>query len=511
MSSETMGTAEGVRSRTFAHVGELDRHCWGLVCGWAERSTVGVARDGLDYAELLRKRLMPRVASALREGLERPPWLTAELESLAARPRRGSGVSESQSAGRSTRLRQLITAATRLARSYRYRTPPRSCLFLANVLERWDRTLFSLGRRYRFVITGRSPLRALKNHPWVTKADVRARLHDGDESFAASVIDELGRILLREGVALSEDDLTLLRSDLVDIILIRRIAEAEFEAVRPSGILMATDNCPPNLVYVLLARSRGIPTLMMQHGLDCDLYVYDQAVASHHALWGEARRTRYGNQSPSWNPVTCITGNPEWDTLKANSTMLDPHRGDWGWLTRPHALSHCYVPSRHPAEGLAIFETLLDCLDRHPERRLVVRAHPADHPELYAERAVTRGMADRVELHRGDLSKFFDRVSVIITEDSTAGLDAFLRGRVVVHAHYAMSPPVVPFVEYGAALPGFSPAELSKSLDRCTRLSLAEKAALGAGVGEFISDHAGPGDGAAGARWAAFVRDVVGG
>ena len=70
-----------------------------------------------------------------------------------------------------------------------------------------------------------------------------------------------------------------------------------------------------------------------------------------------------------------------------------------------------------------------------------------------------------VEIVRGgSIHGLLSESSVVITEDSTAGMEAMFWGKVLIHAHFAQSPPVMPFVEYGASLPAFSGEMLFESL-----------------------------------------------
>ena len=78
-----------------------------------------------------------------------------------------------------------------------------------------------------------------------------------------------------------------------------------------------------------------------------------------------------------------------------------------------------------------------------------------------------------------------------------------LAGRTLVHAHFAGSPPTMPFVDYAAALPGFCPEQLVESLVSPPTRDLRP------GQQRFLDAFAGPRDHQATSRFATFVEEVL--
>jgi len=139
----------------------------------------------------------------------------------------------------------------------------------------------------------------------------------------------------------------------------------------------------------------------------------------------------------------------------------------------------------------------------------MIKPHPAEGLDVYRTRLVDSEIADRVAVSGRRIEKLLNRAKLVITEDSTAGMDAMFAGKIVVFAHFAASEPVTPFAEYGAALPAYGPNRLHKALTDASNMSPEALDHMRAAQRTFIEDHAGPRDGRAGDRFVAFVSRVL--
>ena len=308
-------------------------------------------------------------------------------------------------------------------------------------------------------------------------------------------------------ITLMSCDKAMLRTQISTLTSHVKYVRAELETLEPDAIIVHGDNHPPFQAYVLSARKMGIPVIMLQHGLDCEHRYLDEAYASNIAVWGGERLTRYRNKS-IWQPHISVTGNPEYDCLRPPS-KIDPAGNYWLWLTRPHTPEKCYAPSRTPDEGLALFYALIDAVKKSPGSRLVIKAHPYDYAALYGRLILEQGLHDVVEISGQTVQELVPHASLIITEDSSAGLDALFAGKPVVHAHFVESAPVIPFVEYGAALPGFTKEQLVESILRISAFDYEQAQGFLAGQVQFIRDFAGLCDGNAGKRFVQYVSEII--
>lgn len=311
----------------------------------------------------------------------------------------------------------------------------------------------------------------------------------------------------RFGITLLEGDARILHDQVLHLTALVKSVRRELETIRPDAILVHGDNHPPFQAYVLAAREMGIPSIMLQHGLDCEQRYLDEAYASAIAVWGPARAHRYRERS-NWQPNIAVTGNPEYDHLRA-PVKISTSGDYWLWVTRPHTPQKCYAPSRTPEEGLTILYALIEAMKKSPDVRLVIKPHPSDYRDLYAAIILSQGLQGKVELSTGNIQELITRAALVITEDSTAGLDAMFAGKLIVHAHLAECLPTMPFVDYGAALPGFSKEQLIDSLLRAGTLRYSESQKYLPGQISFLSDYAGICDGGACDRFVEFVGNQL--
>jgi hypothetical protein len=189
-------------------------------------------------------------------------------------------------------------------------------------------------------------------------------------------------------------------------------------------------------------------------------------------------------------------------------TAVDHDSGGdyWLWLTRPHNPSRCKLASDDPSAGIQILNTLFTALRAQPNRQLRIKPHPNDYDWIYQQLISRNKLGDRVMIDRRPLQIVLPQASVVITEDTTAGMDAMFFRKPMVHVRFSDTAPVLPFVEYGAALPAFDSNELLASVamvdsrgpnNRCQAMS------------RFLLDHAGPCDGGAAQRLTELILDVA--
>ncbi|MEM1013387.1 MAG: hypothetical protein AAGI46_14345 [Planctomycetota bacterium] len=137
----------------------------------------------------------------------------------------------------------------------------------------------------------------------------------------------------------------------------------------------------------------------------------------------------------------------------------------------------------------------------------MIKPHPNDYAKLYEGMAGEMSLQARVEVSRDNLEQHLSWCDLMISEDSTAGLEGLIAGKPLIHAHFASSPPVLPFVAYGAAASGFD-AESLKAAIGVAAAGKMQQSHLGRL--RFIDDSAGPMDGQAGGRLTALIRELAG-
>jgi hypothetical protein len=125
---------------------------------------------------------------------------------------------------------------------------------------------------------------------------------------------------------------------------------------------------------------------------------------------------------------------------------------------------------------------------------------------------VQAGLSDRVHFQegRGKLSNLLDDAGVVFSEDSTAGMEAMFYGKPLIHTHFANAPPSLPFVKYGAALPGFNRRDMRESLEKLRSCDSSLKNSLTVGQQHFLNDYAGPLDGGSRQRVCETIQEILG-
>ena len=205
-----------------------------------------------------------------------------------------------------------------------------------------------------------------------------------------------------------------------------------------------------------------------------------------------------------------VTGNPEYDHLRRPERILTT--GDYLlWVTRPHTPLKCCLPSRRPLEGLKIFDALISVLRQLRKCRLVIKPHPADYAEIYKQRALLSDMSDRVEISNQPLQELLPKSRIVLSEDSTAGLEAMFFGKPLIHVHFAQSQPVMPFVEYGAAVPAWHAEMLLDAIQGLLEMDLPKQRRMIDGQREFLLAFNGPCDGRAAERLQGYVQSMLSG
>jgi CDP-glycerol glycerophosphotransferase (TagB/SpsB family) len=143
------------------------------------------------------------------------------------------------------------------------------------------------------------------------------------------------------------------------------------------------------------------------------------------------------------------------------------------------------------------------------EPAVVVKLHPAEHPELWRKELVAAG-AENITLLTGDpIHHVLVASDVVITSFSSAGLEALMLGVPLIVLTDAERASEMKYVERGAAVPA-SIATLPRAVaeviaDASVRAGVARSAAA------FVRDYAGELDGRASERVLDVIREVAAG
>jgi hypothetical protein len=495
----------------------IDQFAWQAIRTWPVAAGFDPICDGLDFEQLTRWSLWDKVGRAIRAETD-PEAFRLEEKTVVHRDWYSDTVNQrSSSPLGSFKPLVFLSRLKEKAAIFRGRGVAqkqaedwlgwsRPAIYIPHPSARLERAAAGLmGRGFPVIVSDPTELVGYAGAHHFQRADRKNR---HDTKVARRLHAAVSTGLNKQGISLLPYDSKLLFHQIEDQLLRIDRATDALAFFSPAALLLHGDNHAPYQEYVAVARCQGIPTMTFQHGLDCERYYLDDVYASTIAVWSENRRARYEKDSGR-QPAMRVTGNPAFDHISSLPGKIDPIGEYMLWITRPHTSKFCYSPSRQPKEGLAILDALLDTLAKSPRRRLIVKAHPQDYRTLYRDRIDERDLTDRAAVSGSDLKSLLPNAKIVISEDSTGGLDAMLQGKILIHAHFAESAPVLPFCHYGAALPGFSKEMLAESLEKAEFLSSSELEEMLAGQRLFINHFAGELDGLAAGRQLAFFEEIM--
>lgn len=494
---------QSVASSSTIAPAELDAFTWGAICGWPGRSGIEVVRDGIDYGALSRCFLWDKVPRAIRA--QGSPEKFAFEQNLLDQVRQTAASAPYPQWKQQIKrpFHSLSRLASEASLRFSRATRGEPVLFVPRQHGYLRSTLAALSKRSDIRLV--APFEHGANSP-VSRFQLW-RSPQADPAFAEQLSLGIVRGLQAFDIELLAADKATLKQQLLQQASWVRQAEAELAIARPQALLTFADNHTPLQEYVAVANRENIPTIVLQHGLDCERYCLNEAYATVIAVWGSARKQRYETESAQ-QPRIVVTGNPEFDSLRLPAQM---HEGkdSWLWATRPHGSNKCYLPSRSPQEGLDILNALLSALEQMPTASLTIKPHPLDYIGLYSAQIKERGLGDRATITSDPLQTCIAQADLVISEDSTAAVEAMFFGRSVIHAHFAPSPPVLPLVQYQAALPANNPETLLASLHLAQSASAAARKTMLNGQQRFVYDYIGCLDGLACQRVTDLIEQVV--
>ncbi|MBD3882069.1 hypothetical protein IFO70_09895 [Phormidium tenue FACHB-886] len=485
---------------------EVDRRAWEAICNWSEHGKVEVVREGIDYSHLIRSFLWDKVSRAVRQQCD-PDQFEFEAQLLAPvhlplTPARQAALPLLE------RLKRPVISLFAVRDAIRLKAQSRKpVLFVPYRNARLGTTITTLHQSAQAAVVV-PYARTVKHDIGIPVRLPRRSSSSADIKYAGLLYEGVVRGLQAFDIALLPQDAETLKGQILSQVRqIRAVAE-DLAFLLPQAILVFSDNHFPMQSYVHVARREGIPTIMLQHGLDCEHYCLEEAYASVIAVWGKARQQRYQQHSVRQPDRLQITGNPEYDHLHLPE-KIDTSGDYWLWVTRPHTPNKCFSPSRSPHEGLDILAAFLPVLRQLPDQQLVIKPHPYDYTNLYQDYIDRNGLMHQVKLATASVPTLLPNASLVISEDSTAGLEAMFWGKRVIHAHFAACPPTVPFAAYDAALPAYSAEMLQMALAQVQQLTPVQHSQMLQGQRSFLEDYAGVCDGLAHQRILSLITEVV--
>ncbi len=251
--------------------------------------------------------------------------------------------------------------------------------------------------------------------------------------------------------------------------------------IRPASFVVRQDITPLYRSMCQVLRSRGIPVVVIQHGILsrdlAGLYVMPK-VGDIQAVWGEYYRKWHTDRGkPAESQV--VTGFPRYDGL-FNLPPLDRDRLSRQFGLDPK-LKVALVATewfeadtyRHTVEEEENYIRLvLRSLKVHGDIQIVVKLHP-DSQDMYrrivSEIAAQEGV--KAVIAKDSLWDLIRLSSFVIVSTSSVCVEALILGKPVISVNLADEKDISGLVQDGLAIGAYSEDEIKKSIRKCMEVA----------------------------------------
>ncbi|MDB5890651.1 MAG: hypothetical protein JWP47_1482 [Polaromonas sp.] len=250
-------------------------------------------------------------------------------------------------------------------------------------------------------------------------------------------------------------------------------------------LVVATNSPRAERAAIFAAGRLGIPSACV-----VDLFAVDEAAwigrpgyANRVCVLNDAVRERLVAAGRDPREIV-VTGNPAFDKLQLETTIragraLRQAQGWNGvqvvvWASQPEPASHPSVPARggDPSLPGRIERALMRWVSTASDRVLVVRRHPSEPaPSEVTPEARIYGDGRQFDLH-----PLLHAADVVVTMNSTVGVEAHLAGLPVVQVLGSLFDDSVPLARFGMAVACTDPADLGVMLDDIVRRQPCQRA-----------------------------------
>lgn len=231
-----------------------------------------------------------------------------------------------------------------------------------------------------------------------------------------------------------------------------------------SLIIAHADNHPSPIYWIIAAKIVKIPTLMLQHGLDCEPYFLEDAYSDYIAVWGNSRKERYELNSRVLPKEIRIIGNPNYDKLSLGSSEYRLNNDNLviGYIGRPHGIEKSYFSFRDSKLGNKIVHDLNIVAEKYPHLKIVCKLHPYDDKSQYKDMELN----DNIMFSEDNIEEFLQKVDIVFSEDSTSAVESLIHGKPLFLLNYENTTPIVDLLKYNAGIQISNTKELESNVEK---------------------------------------------
>jgi SAM-dependent methyltransferase len=262
------------------------------------------------------------------------------------------------------------------------------------------------------------------------------------------------------------------RDNIPRVISNIHMLEALVEVKKINLAVMRNDVKETEMALVFALRLRGIPSLVVQHGVFADNKT-KKLSADAFAAWGQASLDLYRGSADSCKRCV-ITGNPNFDFLLGwrpkvsrqelfGQLGLDENKGLVLLVTQQiHKLS-AYLSDDL---CLAMADRVLSAMRNFPDKQTVIKIDPYEDLSVYRRLVREKSFKGSAAVKDVDIFTLMYFCDAVIIFNSTAGLETMFFGKPLITVNLTKRQDTVGYAQKQAALEARNEEELLAALDR---------------------------------------------
>jgi hypothetical protein len=241
--------------------------------------------------------------------------------------------------------------------------------------------------------------------------------------------------------------------------------ENKLKIIKPDYIVLGLDSLPIDRAVIWAAKKLGIPTLVVQHGLeDSHMSLFDYKEADYILVWGEYFKYLYVKQVARRPEDIYISGYPYLIDKNYENKISDN-------------LTLCYLGQNYEKYNKDLLKIKLETIKqlslacKKAKLKFIYRPHPGDDRELLKERLLGICFSPKEEI----IEDTFKKANIFVSSCSTSLVESSMRGKISLQL---MNYPVESdnFEELGACHKSFKTiTELEKYLEKISNSANLEE------------------------------------
>lgn len=239
------------------------------------------------------------------------------------------------------------------------------------------------------------------------------------------------------------------------------VAKEEIKRITPSLFVSTNDLNPAASIFVYTCRKNKIPTLMLQHGMICN-FPLSNFISDKIGVWGDYTKKVLVKKLKRNPNSIIVTGSPFFDQAyphyqyKAKFEGLKKKEKTLGILTTIYG---------SPKKEIKVLKKLLKVLTRFGKITIRIRTHPGQKISAVEEFVKQHKLKVKINESVG-LKEFIKTSDLILTENTSAGLEAVLLGKPLLYLNFLGEKDSIPYAKFKAAVGLYKISDLTLKLER---------------------------------------------